>query len=218
MRRLSPFWSGGLLVATGLSMILVGALPGRGQPQASAPPPELIRFHVIAHSDAAADQAAKLAVRDAVLPLVQAVVAGAQDLTGLEAALTSALPALTEQAGQVLQARELDYPVRAELGNFIFDQRVYGDQVFPAGEYQALRLVLGEGAGQNWWCVLFPSICTTQATRSEFTGATGVAAGAAARPARPGPAIVLNERGAAELPVVPRLALVRWWQRLFGNP
>lgn len=120
---------------------------------------ELLRFHVIANGDSAAEQAVKLKVRDAVLARL------ANELAGAESAEEAKQIALRRQEeivsvaeGVLCEAGEQD-KVRMEVGRFDFPVRMYGDVLVPAGEYEAVRLVIGEGKGKNWWCVLFPPLC-----------------------------------------------------------
>ena len=95
---------------------------------------KVVRLHVLANSDSEEDQALKLKVRDAVL----------------------------EQATETLQGA--DYGVRAELAETSFPTKEYDGFALPAGEYLALRVLIGEAAGQNWWCVVFPPLCTAAAS------------------------------------------------------
>ena len=111
---------------------------------------KVIRLHVIANSDSTEDQALKLRVRDRVL-------ARAQEL------LTSALPELTREAQQVLAAAGCGDGVRARLEPAEFPTKDYDGFSLPAGKYLALRVIIGEGRGQNWWCVVFPPLCTAAA-------------------------------------------------------
>ena len=125
---------------------------------------KIIRLHVIANSDSPEDQALKLQVRDEVLVQAEDLLTGAQ--TPQEAAnrLADNLPALTQTAA--LAAREAGHPcaVRVELRETWFSTRQSGDLTLPAGEYQALRVILGEGQGKNWWCVVFPSLALPAVT------------------------------------------------------
>ena len=120
---------------------------------------DVLRLHILANSNEEADQAVKLLVRDRLLEEAQDIFTG--DITPENAAalLTPALPRLTETAETVLRENGFLYGARAELTKEYFDTRVYGDFTLPAGTYTALRVVLGEGEGRNWWCVMFPPLC-----------------------------------------------------------
>ena len=116
----------------------------------------LIRLHVVAASDDPADQARKLAVRDALLPELAALTADCPDAEAAVQVLGAALPELAETAARALGTGE---PVRVTLAREPFPRREYETFALPAGTYQALRVTLGAGVGHNWWCVAFPALC-----------------------------------------------------------
>ena len=112
---------------------------------------ELIRFHVVANSDSEEDQSIKLQVRDAVLEQATETLRGADSQTEACRRLTDILPELEETAHAVITANGYDYGVRAELAETSFPTKEYDGFALPAGEYLALRVLIGEAAGQNWW-------------------------------------------------------------------
>ena len=123
---------------------------------------DLLRLHVVGASDSAEDQAVKLRVRDAVIASLQD---GLQDLTDLDQAVSyvqEMIPALEETADRVLEKAGFSDRVKISLALEEFPLRVYDTFSLPSGVYQALRIVIGEGEGQNWWCVVFPGLCLTQ--------------------------------------------------------
>ena len=130
---------------------------------------KMIRLHVIAHSDSAADQALKLEVRDAVLDYATAVLQRSADMAEAQQALQRELPRIESIARAAVTAEGYDYGVAASLGQAEFPLKEYDGFSLPAGEYTALRLVIGEGAGQNWWCVVFPPLCTAAACEFDET-------------------------------------------------
>lgn len=115
----------------------------------------ILRLHVIANSDEEKDQSAKLAVRDAVLPLLKSASSEAE----AEEMVLSLAPQILQTARQALQEQGCDYDAQLLLGDFSFPCREYEQIAYPAGKYRALRIVLGRGQGHNWWCVLFPPLC-----------------------------------------------------------
>ena len=136
---------------------------------------KMIRLHVIANSDTQDDQALKLQVRDEVLARATAILEESRDMVQAAAQLEQALPAIEETARQKIRAEGYDYGVAARLEQTEFPTKEYDGFSLPAGEYLALRVVIGEGAGQNWWCVVFPPLCTAAATDIEETAiATGL--------------------------------------------
>ena len=119
----------------------------------------VFRLHIRANSDSDTDQATKLAVRDALLPYTAVLFA---DCGGLEDAVLVAnekKDEITAHIDATLGTLGSDYTAKISIGKEEFPERNYGGEVYPAGEYTALIVELGEGEGQNWWCVLFPSLC-----------------------------------------------------------
>ncbi|WP_258359342.1 stage II sporulation protein R [Moorella sulfitireducens] len=124
----------------------------------------LIRLHVIANSDTVADQELKRHVRDAVLATIGRNLGVAGDIGAARRLVSANLAAITAAAqGQIRQEGQ-NYAVRTEFGDFAFPTRAYGEITLPAGYYEAVRVVIGEGKGENWWCVLFPPLCLVDAT------------------------------------------------------
>ena len=125
---------------------------------------KMIRLHVIANSDSDADQTLKLQVRDKVLDYTTAILQRANDMEDAQTQLRDALGRIENIARREIVNRGYDYPVTAQLASTEFPLKEYDGFALPAGEYMALRLVIGEGAGQNWWCVVYPPLCTAAAT------------------------------------------------------
>ncbi len=122
---------------------------------------DVIRLHILAASDDAGDQADKIAVRDAILSEYGDLFRTFADREAAEAALDrDLLERIGETARQTLAGRGRDLPVTVTLSEEDYPTREYGSVSLPAGRYLSLRVVLGEGNGQNWWCVLFPPLCT----------------------------------------------------------
>lgn len=119
----------------------------------------LVRLHVIAASDDATEQAIKLDVRDAVLSYLEPKLDSAADIAGAEALIEANLEGIAAAAESAAQGRE----VNVTLGEEYYPTREYDTFSLPAGRYQSLRVTLGEGAGHNWWCVVFPPLCLTAA-------------------------------------------------------
>lgn len=123
----------------------------------------VLRLHVIANSDSKADQSIKLAVRDAVLEYGQELFLTGEDspetIDETKAILMQNGAGLMDSVENVLEGLNADYTVSLRMGEYEFPDRVYGDTLYPEGDYQALRVVLGEGSGKNWWCVMFPPLC-----------------------------------------------------------
>lgn len=120
---------------------------------------KILRFHVLANSDSAKDQALKLKVRDAVGAYMARELQGVDTLAESEARVTQNLDAITGIAQQTIRAEGYTYSVQAGLEQCELPEKTYGRFTFPAGQYEALRVVIGAGAGQNWWCVMYPNLC-----------------------------------------------------------
>ena len=125
---------------------------------------ELLRLHVVGASDSTEDQSVKLQVRDAILSSLQD---GLEDLTDLQQAtayVNEMLPKLKIAADRVLEEAGFSERVSISLAQEAFPTRDYDTFSLPSGVYQALRVVIGEGEGQNWWCVVFPKLCMSAAS------------------------------------------------------
>ena len=134
---------------------------------------ELLRLHVVGASDSKEDQNVKLLVRDAVL---QSLEEGLRDLADVDAAcdyVAQMLPQVEAAANRCLAAAGFDDPVSVSLTEEAFPTREYDTFSLPAGVYKALRVVIGEGEGKNWWCVVFPQLC--MGTEDDFVETANVA-------------------------------------------
>ena len=144
-------WETAALLALCLTLLSGTWASSRQQHLAS----DLIRLHVIAVSDAEAEQTLKLRVRDAVLGCLRPLLSAAADADAAHALLEQALPAVKAAAEAVSEGRA----VSVTLGPEDYPLRRYGGFRLPAGRYESLRVTLGAGAGHNWWCVIFPTLC-----------------------------------------------------------
>lgn len=164
-------WEAALLAGVAAAA-LYGGSAAQGQAELAG---QVLRLHVIANSDSAEDQALKLQVRDAVLSEAEALLPKGGGLADAEAALATHLDTLAA-AGAAAVAREgYGYPVSASLEQTWFPTKEYDGFALPAGHYQALRIVIGEGDGRNWWCVVFPPLCLASVTEvSETALAAGL--------------------------------------------
>ncbi len=124
----------------------------------------VVRLHVLANSDSEEDQALKLRVRDAVLAVTSPLVKDCTSQAEAMAVLEKHLPELEAAARGVIDAEGRTDAISVELGREEYPTRVYESCAFPAGTYVSLRIMIGEAAGKNWWCVLFPPLCLSAAT------------------------------------------------------
>ncbi len=129
----------------------------------SASTGELLRLHVIASGDSVREQAVKLRVRDAVIRTLADDLSDASDAEEAKRIVLMREDEIVAAAKTVLKQSGEDDTVRMEVGRFAFPLRRYGDLIVPEGEYDAVRIIIGTGKGQNWWCVLFPPLCMVDA-------------------------------------------------------
>ena len=129
----------------------------------------VLRLHILANSDSEVDQNVKRKVRDAVVEECAGLLDGATDADQAAAIAADRLDEVCAVAKRVLREQGADYGVTAEVTNTYFPTRVYDNVTLPAGQYPAVRLLLGSGEGHNWWCVLFPPLCVSAATDKKTT-------------------------------------------------
>jgi stage II sporulation protein R len=120
---------------------------------------EYIRFHVIANSDSPEDQALKLKVRDRLLERFGREFASVDSIEDGRRRIQGNIAEIEKIAMDEIKNQGQSYSVKVQFGNFSFPTRAYGQLVLPAGEYEALKVVIGKGSGANWWCVMFPPLC-----------------------------------------------------------
>ncbi|MDK2991884.1 MAG: stage sporulation protein [Clostridiales bacterium] len=147
-----------VLTITAVAFLHAGYTP------ASADTPQLtsgniIRFHVIANSDSPEDQALKLKVRDRILNELHNRFNSANDINEQRKAVIDNMSYIEAIANDEIKRSGKDYTAKVYFGCYDFPTKVYGEMVFPAGTYEALRVVIGQGEGANWWCVMFPPLC-----------------------------------------------------------
>lgn len=126
---------------------------------------KLIRFHVIANSDREEDQALKLKVRDEVLTYIQPMLKDSESIEMSREILDRENDRIIQIAKEVIAANGYDYSVESTLSREYFPIKTYGNITLPQGEYEAYRIIIGTGEGQNWWCVMFPPICFVDVTK-----------------------------------------------------
>ncbi len=143
-----------------LCILLLSALPLEGEEQIYE---DVIRLHILAASDSEEDQSDKLAVRDAILAEYGARLQ-CENESDAAARVEELMPAIEELAEKTLADRGTLADVTVTFTDEGYPTRIYGALTFPAGVYHSLRVLIGEGEGKNWWCVLFPPLCVGAAT------------------------------------------------------
>ena len=159
-----------------------------------------LRLHILANSDSPADQALKLKIRDAVLSHSGELFSGCDTRQKMVSAAQEQLSDIQRIAEQTAMHNGYDLPVTASVTDMFFETRRYDNVLLPAGTYTAVRIELGEAAGKNWWCVLYPPLCVS-AAQTGFTE----------EEAQISDSLLQQE----ELPRYRvRLAVVEWWESL----
>ena len=150
-----------LIALIAFIFIFVGLMPIHGEAEVYD---SVLRLHVLANSDSDEDQSLKLKVRDSILTASAPIIEGCETREDAIEAISAAIPTLTSAASERIKAEGFDYPVRIELCEEDYPTKNYESFCFPSGSYLSLRVLIGEAAGQNWWCVLFPPLCLSAAT------------------------------------------------------
>lgn len=157
-------WEIALFVSLIISLF-VGSASANGEELSR----NLIRLHVVANSDSAEDQSTKLAVRDAVLSRVSVLLEGCTDKNEAERIISENTAEIAKSGAETVSARGENHAVTAKIAREDFPTVEYDTFALPAGRYTSLRVVIGEGAGHNWWCVVFPPLCLEAAENIEKT-------------------------------------------------
>lgn len=151
------------------ALLALGAWEGLRQdtlvPPLSA---SVLRFRVLANSNSPEDQALKLQVRDGLLDFLSGRLDASESAGEAEAFVADHQEELLREAEKIVREAGYSYPVSLTVGDFYFPEKTYGDLTFPRGTYRALKVELGQGRGQNWWCVLYPPLCFTDAVTAQF--------------------------------------------------
>lgn len=148
-------WTVAILICVAL-FLTVGLTPVHGETEIYD---SVVRLHILANSDSEEDQALKLQVRDAILDMTAPLLETCSDRSEAEALLRERLDDLTRTAEAVVREAGHSDPVRVEFDEEEYPERNYDSFCFPSGSYLSLRVLIGEAAGHNWWCCLFPPLC-----------------------------------------------------------
>ena len=124
----------------------------------------VFRLHVIANSDSIDDQNLKLKIRDNIIDYMNTLTSNTINKSDVITIVSNHLDNFKEIALNTIKDNGYNYDVNIKIGNFYFPTKTYGDISFPAGNYDALKIEIGNAIGQNWWCVLFPPLCFVNST------------------------------------------------------
>lgn len=158
---------------------------------------DTLRLHILANSDSEQDQALKLAVRDAILAEYGELFSAQATQQDAKAVARENLDSMEKTAARVLEQAGCPQEVHAHVVNMMFHTKQYDGFTLPAGMYDAVRIELGQAAGHNWFCVLFPPLCVPAAVDADD-----------------GPTYSQREQEAVNSPYQIRFAALEWWQSL----
>ena len=151
---------------TGAFVICMVVVALRAQSTAENISDNVLRFHVVANSDTAEDQALKLKVRDGIVTLTDTYFADVSDKAEAIALAEQNRAQIEKNAEEILRQNGCSDPVRVQIKKMNFPTKQYEDITLPAGEYDAIHITIGEGAGENFWCVMFPALCVGSVSES----------------------------------------------------
>lgn len=152
-----PLYALSLLVAT----LLIAVIPTDAEAKIYE---DTIRLHILANSDTKEDQALKLEIRDRILEKYGVMLSASKSVEQAKNEMEELLQIIEQDATTWIHELGYDYEVRATLSEEWYDTREYEDFTLPAGYYTSLRVIIGDGDGKNWWCVMYPPLCTEIAT------------------------------------------------------
>lgn len=160
-------------IAFALFLLVLGWESQKSETVVAAPviPQEAIRLRILANSDTAADQWLKREIRDEVVHYMQAHMGQIDRIETARAWIRTNLQEIERRARHITAENGFSYDVSVDFGQVSFPTKLYGNQVYPAGNYEAVRISIGEASGANWWCVLFPPLCFVDMTNADAVAA-----------------------------------------------
>lgn len=148
------------MIVLGVFLILVSnILIIRSKEETDLLSKQVLRFHVVANSDTTEDQLLKQKVKDEIIEYIEPLMSESKSLDETRKILSEALPEIEKITRETIETWGKDYGVHVTIDEANFPTKSYGDIILPAGEYEACRIIIGEGRGENWWCVMYPPLC-----------------------------------------------------------
>lgn len=201
--------------AAGMSGFAGGTLGTRSEVTPDDLASKLLRLHVIANSDSTEDQALKNAVRDEIIRNLESEFEDITDINISREFIRGHLGDIEEMSRGIISSQGKDYSVKACFGRFPFPVKNYGYVVLPAGEYEALRVIIGDGKGANWWCVLFPPLCFVDITHGITKDESRLRLSKVLTPVEM--AAIQAASSTEEIPIQVRFKVLEWWQEARGK-
>ncbi len=152
-------WAITLLIVT----MVIGVMPTDAEGEIYD---DTLRLHILANSNQGEDQKLKLEIRDRILLKYGKMLKGGESITEAKESVEQLLPEIEGDARVWIGELGYNYDVKASLSVEWYETREYEDFTLPAGYYSSLRIIIGEGKGQNWWCVMYPPLCMEMASES----------------------------------------------------
>ena len=146
----------GVLIGILITSLIVNAKKSEMQGELAE---QVFRFHVLANSDSGEDQALKMKVKESIIAYMKQELPQSDSVETTKKWARENLLQIEQVAAEIIAEEGYEYSVKAEVTICDFPDKTYGDITFPAGEYEALRIEIGQAKGQNWWCVLYPNLC-----------------------------------------------------------
>lgn len=153
----------GVLIGILITGLIVNAKKSEMQGELAE---QVFRFHVLANSDSGEDQALKMKVKEAIIAYMKQELPQSDSVETTKKWARENLVQIEQVAAEIIAEEGYEYSVKAEVTICDFPDKTYGDITFPAGEYEALRIEIGQAKGQNWWCVLYPNLCFIDAVHA----------------------------------------------------
>lgn len=153
----------GVLIGILITGLIVNAKKSEMQGELAE---QVFRFHVLANSDSGEDQALKMKVKEAIIAYMKQELPQSDSVETTKKWARENLVQIEQVAAEIIAEEGYEYSVKAEVTTCDFPDKTYGDITFPAGEYEALRIEIGQAKGQNWWCVLYPNLCFIDAVHA----------------------------------------------------
>lgn len=153
----------GVLIGILITGLIVNAKKSEMQGELAE---QVFRFHVLANSDSGEDQALKMKVKEAIIAYMKQELPESDSVETTKKWARENLVQIEQVAAEIIEEEGYEYSVKAEVTTCDFPDKTYGDITFPAGEYEALRIEIGQAKGQNWWCVLYPNLCFIDAVHA----------------------------------------------------
>ena len=153
----------GVLIGILITGLIVNAKKSEMQGELAE---QVFRFHVLANSDSGEDQALKMKVKEAIIAYMKQELPQSDSVETTKKWARENLLQIEQVAAEIIAEEGYEYSVKAEVTICDFPDKTYGDITFAAGEYEALRIEIGQAKGQNWWCVLYPNLCFIDAVHA----------------------------------------------------